>query len=394
MTTPEPMTPESNVVVATTSEQHTAPVRTPRLSTRRRRGLVLFTVVITIVAVCSVAFTRTDSDRDQAICAAFQNTFGLYPGAAVTIRGIQIGTVDKLTPRGGQVQVDMKIDDRELGAEVGAAIVNSSILTDRRVELVNTEMRDGASHDGTCIPESRTAEPISVPDALNSFSRFFKEITTADESGQAPLQALLAGADHEMAGLGPQINAQLRELGRLMESPDTFMRDFGKLIENSAELADFAAADWENIATTIKTFGPGLSLIEYMLGLVKMIVEKLANALDPLDRLFNQHFPMFMDVLNASVPIVSLVRTKTEQSPELLQRIPAILTMLRTMLEGPGRGVGVDYRAPQAQVASADASRMCVLLKKIPGSRCEAASSKMLTVPLPQLLLADLGGHR
>lgn len=367
----------------------------PGLTTRRRRGLVLFTVLITVVAVCSVAFTRTDSGGDHAICAAFQNSFGLYPGAAVTICGIQIGTVDEVTPRGGQVQVDMKIDDRRLGAEVGAAIVNSSILTDRRVELVNSEVRDGAAeHDGTCIPESRTAEPISVPDALNSFSRFFKQITTADESGQAPLQALLKGADQEMAGLGPAINAQLRELGSLMESPDTFMRDFGTLIENSSELTEFVAADWENVATTIKTFGPGLSLIEYMLGLVKMIVEKLANALDPLDRLFNQNFPLFMDVLNASVPIVSMVRTKTEESPELLQRIPAILTMLHAMLEGPGRGVGVDYRAPRAQVVSTDAGRMCELLRKIPGSRCEAASSNMITVPLPQLLLADLGGHR
>ncbi|OLT45677.1 hypothetical protein BJF87_05170 [Gordonia sp. CNJ-863] len=356
---------------------------------------MLFTVLMTVVAVCSVAFTRTDSARDQAICAAFQDSFGLYPGAAVTIRGIQIGTVDKVTPRGSQVQVDMKIDDRKLGSDVGAAIVNSSILTDRRVELVNSEAHHGApGHDGTCIPESRTAEPISVPDALNSFSRFFKDLTTADASGQAPLEALLKGADREVAGLGPAINHQLSELGRLMESPDTFMRDFGTLIENSAELSRFVAADWQNISTTIKTFGPGLSLIEYMLGLVKTIVGKLAAALDPLDRLFNEHFPLIMDALNASVPIVSKVRTQTEESSELLGRIPGILKMLHTMIEAPGRGMGVDYEAPRAQVASSDAGRMCALLNRIPGSRCEVTSSQMLTVPLPQLLLTDLGGRR
>lgn len=352
-------------------------------------------MVITVVAVCSVAFTTGGSRNAQHVCAAFQNSFGLYPGAAVTIRGIQIGTVDKVTPRGSEVQVDMEIDDRTLGGEVGAAIVNSSILTDRRVELVNTERRAGAPEfDGTCIPESRTAEPISVPDALDSFSRFFSQITTADESGRAPLQALLTGADREMAGMGPSINAQLRELGRLMESPDTFMRDFGTLIENSAELSEFVAADWENVATTIKTFGPGLSLIEYMLGLVKTIVGKLAAALDPLDRLFNENFPLFMDVLNASVPIVSMARTRAEESPEVLQQIPAVLKMIHAMLEGPGRGVGVDYRAPGAQVSSTDAARMCGLLKRIPGSHCEVSSPRMFTIPLPQLLLTDLGGGR
>ncbi|ATD69218.1 MULTISPECIES: MlaD family protein [Gordonia] len=149
----------------------TTPQQPQKISPARRRTLAVFTIVVTVVAVCSVAFTRTDSGSDNGICAAFQNSFGLYPGAAVTIRGIQIGTVESVTPRGTQVQVDMTIDDRTLGRDVGAAIVNSSILTDRRVELVNTEVPDGGTEfDGTCIPESRTAEPTSVPDALNSFS--------------------------------------------------------------------------------------------------------------------------------------------------------------------------------------------------------------------------------
>ncbi len=140
-----------------------------------------------------------------------------------------------------------------------------------------------------------------------------------------------------MGGLGPTINRQLRELGNLMESPpDTFMREFGTLIENSAELTEFVDADWDNVSTTIKTLGPGLALIEYMLGLVKTIVEKLADALDPLDRLFNENFPLIMDVLNASVPIVSMVRTQAEESPEILGKIPGILTMLHRMIESPG----------------------------------------------------------
>ncbi|MEY1677575.1 MCE family protein [Gordonia sp. ABKF26] len=369
--------------------------QSPHVSATRRRALAVLTIVITVVAVCSVAFTSTDTRTGTGICAAFENSFGLYPGAAVTIRGIQVGTVDSVTPRGTSVQVDMSIDDRPLGGDVGAAIVNSSILTDRRVELVNTEERSGtAEFDGTCIPESRTAEPISVPDALASFSRFFTEITTADESGRPPLQALLEGADREIGGLGPTINRQLRSLGQMMESPDTFMRQFGTLIENSAELTEFVDADWDNVSTTITTLGPGLSLIEYLLGLVKTIVEKLADAIGPLDRLFNENFPLVMDALNASVPIVKLVRTRAEESPELLRTIPGVLTMLHTMIERPGRGIGVDYRAPTAQLRSPDAERMCAALNKIPGSRCEVASSQMIAVPLPQLLLDDLTGHR
>ncbi len=377
------------------SESSRDDVRAARPTTRRRRGIVVFTVLITVVAVCSMAFATTDSRGPQAICAAFQNTFGLYPGAAVTIRGIPVGTVETLEPRGPLVQVDMSIDERTLGGNVGAAIVNSSILTDRRVELVNTEPVPGAGEfDGTCIPESRTAEPISVPDALNSFSRFLSEITTDDATGRAPLQALLAGADRETAGLGATINSQLRDLGHLMESPDTFLRDVGSLIDHGAELSEFVAADWDDFATTIKTFGPGLSLIEHLLGLVKTIVGKLAAALDPLDRMFNENFPLFMDVLNASVPIVSMVRSRAEESPEVLQTIPAVLKMLQAMAQGPGRGVGIDFRAPRAQVSASDAGRMCALLERIPGSSCDASSRTSLTVPLPQLLLADLGGHR
>ncbi|MGV9676892.1 MlaD family protein [Nocardia sp. NPDC003482] len=336
-----------------------------------RMSLVVVAVAVVLATAATVRW-QVGRAETRSLCADFDTTYGLYDDAAVTIRGITVGKVRALEPQGGHVRVRMTLDDRPLPANVGAAVVGSSILTDRRVELVDASYHGGPLLPAdACIARDRTRVPVSASDALDSFAKLVHQVTAPDASGTPPLQRLLTGTDREMSGLGPTINQELRQLADALAQPDALLGHFGRLLDNGAELSEFVTAQWDDLKTTLVTFGPGLELIEHMLGVVKVVVEKLALAVGPLDRLFDQHFPYLMEALNSTIPVMTLVRTRTEESKDLLDRIPGVIAMLRTMIQAQPGAVALDYRAPE--VSTADPAG---------------------TVPLPQLLVTLAGGAR
>ncbi|UGT60931.1 MlaD family protein [Nocardia asteroides] len=346
-----------------------------------------------VVLVAAVAATGAalgagwGGGATRAVCAEFDTTYGLYEGAAVTIRGVPVGSVAALEPAGDRVRVRMRIAERRLPAEVRAVVVNASLLTDRRVELANADYAGGALlPEQRCIAKERTETPLSVSAALRSFTGLLDEMTRPGPDGVPPLQAVLAGADRELGGLGPQLRDQLRALAELTSSPEVFMGELGAVLDNSAELTTFLTREWGDITTTLTTFGPGLELLESSLVIVKTMVGKLALAVEPMDRLFNQHFPYLMELLESSIPAVTLARVRAEESRDVLDTVPGVLAMLRAMVGVAGVEVG--YRGPGVVVAG-DPARLCAGVPE-----CTALSAAAARMPLPQAVLAAVGGAR
>ncbi|MEU5843929.1 MCE family protein [Rhodococcus sp. NPDC047139] len=355
------------------------------------RRLVTAATVVTLAVAGATAFAAT-SRNDASICAFFEDSYGLYPGSPVTIRGISIGTVDRVEPDGARVRVDMTVDDRELPADTGAVITNASILTDRRVELVDADPRPGpALSSDTCIDTERTRTPVSVSDALGSFSELVRQMTERGPDGTAPLESALKDAGREFEDLGPTLNRELRDLAELLSSPDNFMDQLGQILDNSAEMTTVLAGDWESVKSTVQTFAPGLAGIEQMLVVAKILVEKLSLAVGPLDRLFNEHFPYLMDALNSTLPTLTMLRTQAESSGELLATIPGTITMLETMVQSHPGSVAVELDPARAEVPTPAAALTCTALEQIAPDSCTVVSSRSVSVPLPQLVMSTIG---
>ncbi|MFI2332791.1 MlaD family protein [Nocardia rhamnosiphila] len=363
------------------------------ISRRRviRYGLPLLLLVAVVVLWAPRTGLLGPGRATTSVCAYFTSTFGLYPDAPVTVRGIEVGTVRALEPEPGRVRVAMDID-RAPPADIRAAIVNASLLTDRRVELVG-DRRDGPRLPADrCIGAEHTATPVSVADSLRAFGTLIDDLTRPGADGGAPVQALLTGADRETAGLAPAVRQQLRSLGELLAAPDTFVAQLGRLIDNSAELSRFAAGEWANIKTGLITFGPGLELLEQTLVIVKVLVGKLAAALGPLDRLFNQHFPYLMEILESSIPVVTLARTRAAESGDLLRTVPGILTMLRSTIEAGSGAIRIGYRAPATEVPALDPAALCAIANRAAPGECAAVAAHAARLPLPVVLFAAVGG--
>ncbi|MFZ2173121.1 MAG: MCE family protein [Rhodococcus sp. (in: high G+C Gram-positive bacteria)] len=351
--------------------------------------------IATVVAVAlagATAFRPSIGSETHTLCARFENSFGLYAGSPVTIRGITIGTVQSVEPDGGGVRVDMDTDERALPADVGAVITNASILTDRRVELVDADPLPGpVLSRENCIDESRTRVPVSVSDALGSFTELVRQITERGPDGTAPLESTLLDAGREFDGLGPALNKELRSLADLLSSPDNFMDQLGKLLDNSAELSTFVTDEWPDIKVTMQTFAPGLHSIQQMLVVAKILVEKLSKAVGPLDRLFNEHFPYLMETLNSTLPVATMVRTRTEDSHDLLMKIPGVIEMLRTMVESRPGSLAVEFAPPRTEVRTPNAAQLCAAVAQADPDGCTVVTDRSVSVPLPQLMLSTIG---
>lgn len=327
-----------------------------------------------------------------AVCAYFDDSYGLFPDSPVTIRGIPVGKVDSIEPEGPRVRVVMRIDDRALPADTGAVITHTSVLTDRRVELVDADPSPGPTlEEGTCIDTTRTRTPVTVSQALGSFSELVRQMTEEGPDGHAPLETTLRRAGSEFDSLGPTLNRELRDLADLLSGSDEVMADLGLLLDNSAELSTMAATNWDDVKTTAQTFAPGLAGIEEMLKVAKILVEKLSMAVGPMDRLFNDHMGEALDALESTIPTLTMVRARVEESEELFQAIPGVIHLAETMVGARPGSVSVDYAPPHVRLSVPDAPAVCGALQAAGLGDCAVESPNTVTAPLPQLLFSTLG---
>ncbi len=98
--------------------------------------------VALVAAVVVVRFAKGRLDV-MTVTAQFDSAAGLYEGNVVAVLGMPVGKVTKITPKGGYVEVDFTVDkDVKVPADVQAATISNSILTDRQIELT-PPYRDG-----------------------------------------------------------------------------------------------------------------------------------------------------------------------------------------------------------------------------------------------------------
>ena len=147
--------------------------RLPAFATR----VVVGVVVVAIVVTALVYFVFSGSS-EKKVTAQFASAVGVYPGTPVRILGINVGTVDSVTPKGNYVAVTMTYDSSyQLPGNVTAQEVANSLVSDRYIQLtpaLNTPLaKDGIFPDNGTIPTQRTGGPAELDDiyaALNKLS--------------------------------------------------------------------------------------------------------------------------------------------------------------------------------------------------------------------------------
>ncbi|WP_084525296.1 MCE family protein [Nocardia vaccinii] len=371
----------------------TAPVATAR----RRRYAVRWTAVVAVIATATVTavvlMRGSNTSGTHALCAEVHDSLGLYQGAPVTIRGIEIGTVTALQPDGGHVRIDMRIGRRDLPADVHAVVVSNSILTDRRVELVGADARPGPLLSAnTCIHPPMTATPVGINDALQAFSTLATQLSAPTADGGRSLRDLLNRLGRELDGTGPTINGTLTDLATVTASPQEFLTQLRRILDNLATLSTSAARGWPELKLTLPDLGPAFAVAADLLALFPPLISSFSAADAPLTRLLTEHLPKLTPLIEAAIPIIDQVDNHVENGKQLLDKIPTIVTLLQNMFDKQG-AMAVTYAPPRFTVHTPSPNAICAQLNATRAGACEPVAIDRASVPLIQMVLSAIGGH-
>jgi len=182
----------------------------------RRRLIVA--VVVALAAALAVqgahvaGWLRGDDPSAMVVRADFIDTTGLYVGNEVTYLGVHIGQVVEVEPHGASMTVVMHLDPgTQLPRDAGAEILQSSLVTDRYVEIGPAYTGGPTLADGAHIDASHTRSPAGVDEIASSIDRLVKAVDGSLGSGPAGsgVARMLAATAHTLRGNGSALRAAL-----------------------------------------------------------------------------------------------------------------------------------------------------------------------------------------
>lgn len=224
------------------------------ISTRTRRVIwiagALAVVVAVVVAAVGWTYLRERINR-LTVTAQFESVSGLYPDNKVSVLGMPIGKVTKITSRGTYMEVEFEVDSKiKVPADAKAVTVSTSILTDRHIELTPVYRGGPTLKNGDVIGLDRTKTPVEFDRVLAMIDRLAKAMK-GDGKGGGPLADVVNNSANALSGNGELMRASLDELSkalRLSADGGAMTRDqLTKIITRLSSLFDAAARNDQNI---------------------------------------------------------------------------------------------------------------------------------------------------
>ncbi len=133
---------------------------TGRLGIGKRAWQIIALLVLLVLLVVAgyIGYHRVTNTR---LTAYFATTTGLYNGDPVRVLGVNVGHVTSITPRSGDVKVEMDVDRSvKIPVDARAVVVAQSLVSGRFIQLTPVYSSGPQMTDGTDIPMERTAVPM------------------------------------------------------------------------------------------------------------------------------------------------------------------------------------------------------------------------------------------
>ncbi|MBJ8344670.1 MCE family protein [Antrihabitans sp. YC2-6] len=202
----------------------------------------------------------------KTVTAYFPAAVGLFPGDAVRILGVDVGTVQKIEPEGTRVAVEMRLDKKwELPADVQAVILAPTLVTTRFVQLTPAYTGGPTLDDGGTIPEDHTAMPVEWDVIKEQLTRLTKTLGPQGESGnleQGTLGTFVSDAADNARGNGETLHETLDKLARTTTALSDGRSDLFAVVRNLSLLVDALAQSHDQIVQ----FNGHLASVTQLLG--------------------------------------------------------------------------------------------------------------------------------
>ncbi len=354
-----------------------------RIDRRLLRRLALATVLV-VSAV--LAFVHLSESPTVRVTAYFPRTVGIYPGSDVRVLGVRIGEVKKITPQGKRVRVELEYAaEYNVPADAKAAIINSSVVSDRYLQLLPVHRDGPVLRSGAVIPERRTAVPVELDRVFDSLRTTGEALGPKGANKDGSLSRLLAVGADNLQGQGGKLHRTVEDLSQAVTTLSDGRQDLFGTVENLHEFTAVLAED----DASVRSFNNSLAKVaDQLAGERKDLAEaikQLAAALADVTDFVKKNKKALTANVKGLSKVTKVLVTQRAALQELLDVAPAGLSNLQNAYN-PESGT-LDTRN-NAEHPQDPAALLCSLLKTT-GDTADCRDLEKLFDSLPELPVAD-----
>ena len=351
--------------------------------TRRTRLLALALTVLLLATAAAVWWPRP---QPVEVTAYFPRTIGIYAGSDVRVLGVRIGEITAITPQGDRVRVDFTYDPgQKVPADAKAAIINSSVVSDRYLQLLPVYRGGPVMRSGSVIPESRTAVPVELDRVFDSLHTLSEALGPRGANQGGSLSRLLHVSADNLGGQGAQVHQTVQNLSQAVRTLADHRGDlFGTVNNLQTFTAALAADDGQ-----VRAFDDDLAKVAQLLAGDRTdlgdALKQLSAALTDVAGFVRANRTSLTTNVKDLSQVTGVLVKERAALQEILDVAPAGLSNLQNAYD-PASGT-LDTR-DNAQLPQDPANLVCSLLATA-GQGGECATIRKLVGSLPPLPSTD-----
>jgi phospholipid/cholesterol/gamma-HCH transport system substrate-binding protein len=350
------------------------------MSRRLVRRLALATVLSVIAGLLTVAlWPQSDPIK---VTAYFPRTVGIYPGSDVRVLGVKIGEVKKITPQGHRVRVDLEYgSERKIPSDAQAAIINSSVVSDRYVQLLPVYNKGPAMKSGAVIPERRTAVPVELDRVFDSLHTTTEALGPRGANKDGALSRLLGVSADNLQGQGKHMHQMVEDLSQAVTTLSHGRKDLFGTVRHLQVFTTALAADDDNV----RSFNDSLATVASQLSGERKdlgeALKNLAGALADVAEFVKANKKSLTSNVKGLSKVTRVLVTQRDALAELMDVVPAGLGNLQNAYNPSAGALDTRNNGDEPQDP---ASLLCSVLKTT-GKARDCTDLRKLFDSLPDL---------
>lgn len=324
---------------------------------RLLRRTALVTAVVLVATLTVVLWPRSEPVR---VTAYFPRTVGIYPGSDVRVLGVRIGEVKEIATEGERVRVTLEYEDeRKVPADAKAAIINSSVVSDRYLQLLPVYRKGPAMRSGDVIPQSRTAVPVELDRVFDSLHTTAEALGPRGANKKGSLSRLLGVSADNLGGQGENLHHTVEDLSLAVTTLSDGRGDLFGTVRNLQLFTAMLAKDDKSV----RSFNTSLAQVaDQLAGERKDLgaaLKHLGVALADVQEFVKKNKNSLTSNVNGLSKVTKVLVTQQAALAEILETTPAGLSNLQNAYNPSSGTLDTRNNAEQAQDP---ASLLCSLL--------------------------------
>jgi phospholipid/cholesterol/gamma-HCH transport system substrate-binding protein len=296
---------------------------------------------VVVVAGVIVGVEVTKGPSTYPINVGYSSAPGLFPGAAVDVLGVKVGTVTDVQNVGDKVHVTLAVDQgTRIPSSAFASLVAAQLLGSPDVDLNPGYTQGPTLGPGATIPQDHTAVPVSTDELLKELQH------TLNAINPHAVGNLVTNLATDLDGQGANLNKLIASAAGTVQLLATKGNDLGQLNGTLAQLTGTLDTDTSQIEQLVQQYDTVSTTVAQHSGQLSDAITQLAGASSGLVSLLVPN----LQPLEADVGTVTTVGRTLDRN---LSSVDAILQNGNNLFQGAARAYDPNYNWLNLNLAAA-----------------------------------------